>query len=533
MTRFRSSGLSTINATFRDAAQAEPDRVFLDFGGDKYTYAAMAVAVERLARGLHALGVRRGDRVVGLLESGPDAVMAWFATNRLGGVYVPINTAYKGDFLRHQMNDCGARVAICGQELVGHVTALAGELTSLEHVLHLGSEADPAAWRGTFQPVDAYRLDAGEAPYVDVAPSDLGAIIYTSGTTGMSKGCMVSQNYLCDLPRRYASTIGRGRDDLQWSPMPLFHVGGICVAVSTMQLRLTGSLYRKFSVSNFWPEIERSGANHAMMLGSMAQMIANAADNEAMLRCRGQLRVLVAAPMSQALSDTLKARFGIRWVTGLTYGSTECGQALDARYDLDLPAGSCGRVNEAFDVRIVDDNDEEVAPGVVGEFAIRPKQPYVMFSGYWNNPEATSQSWRNLWHHMGDQGRMDEEGNFFFVDRVKDALRRRGENISSYELEISLLQHPDIAEVAISAVASEVMEDDVKATIVLRPGAVVREAEIVEWAKPRLPKFALPRYVEFRDELPKNAIGRVQKFVLRQDGVTARTWDSQKAPVEA
>jgi crotonobetaine/carnitine-CoA ligase len=527
MATFRSADLSTINATFMAAVEAAPDRIYIDFSGDKYSYARMATEVERLARGLHVLGVKPGDRVVTLMEAGPNALMSWFATNRLGAIHVPINTAYKGDFLRHQLNDCGARVALCDNDLVANVTALGQELTALEHVLHLGADADRGAWRGALAPLDDYRLTEGDAPYVDVAPSDLGAIIYTSGTTGMSKGCMASHNYLCDLPRRYAASIGRTKDDLQWSPMPLFHVGGVCVTVSTMQLQSTGSLYRKFSVSNFWPEIERSGANHVMMLGSMAQMIANAPGNEAMERCRGQIRTIVAAPMTPALAERLRERFAIKWVTGFTYGSTECGQALEARYDLPLPPGSCGRANAAFDVRIFDENDQEAPPNTPGEIVVRPRQPYVMFSGYWNNPEATMKAQRNLWHHMGDRGRMDEDGNFFFVDRTKDALRRRGENISSYELEISFLRHPDIAEVAIVAVPSEVLEDDVKATIVLKPGAAVTEADMLEWAKPRVPKFALPRYIEYRDELPKNALGRVLKFVLREEGVTAGTWDSQ------
>jgi crotonobetaine/carnitine-CoA ligase len=528
VTRFSSAGLSTINATFMAAVEADPDRVYLDFSGDKYTYARMAAEVERLARGLHSLGVRQGDRVVIFLGASPDSIIAWFATNLLGAIQVPINTAYKGDFLCHQVNDCGARIAICDQDRVGHLTALGAELATLEHILYLGPEPDRAAWRGNLAPVDAFRLASGEAPYVDVAPSDICAIIYTSGTTGMSKGCIASHNYLCDLPGRYAEANGRTREDIHWSPMPLFHIAGICVVVSTMQLQGTGSIWRKFSVSEFWPEIERAKATQVMFLGTMAHLIANAPDNSAMARCRGQIQILVASPMTAALAENLRARFGITWVTGFSYGSTECGLALDARYDLPLPQGSCGRVNDAFDVRVLDNDDQEVPPNTIGELAIRPKRPYVMFSGYWNNPEATMKASRNLWHHMGDQGRIDEDGNFFFADRTKDALRRRGENISSFEVEMSFLRHPEIAEVAITAVPSEVMEDDVKATIVLQPGAALREADILEWARPHVPRFALPRYIEFRSELPKTPTGRVQKFQLRREGVTAATWDSQK-----
>ena len=216
-------------------------------------------------------------------------------------------------------------------------------------------------------------------------------------------------------------------------------------------------------------------------------------------------------------------------VLGTIYGSTEAGAALNARFDEQLPDGSCGRLNDTFDVRIVDESDQVVPPNTVGEIIVRPKRPFVMFSGYWNNAEATMSVWRNLWHHMGDQARVDEQGNFFFVDRSKDVIRRRGENISSFELETTFNQHPDIAEAAIHAVPSEFMEDDVKATIILQPGASVNESDVLEWAREHVPKFALPRYIEFRSELPKNASGRVLKFRLREEGVTEVTWDRDKA----
>jgi crotonobetaine/carnitine-CoA ligase len=531
MEMVRSPGLATLNATFLAAADAEPDRTYLEFSGDTYSYARMAIEVERLARGLHSLDVKPNDRVVTLLETGPDAVISWFAINRLGAIHVPINTAYRGDFLRHQINNSGARIVICENEFVERITQLAPQLISLEHILHLGAQAEEGDWRANLAPLDAYRLTTGDAPYVEVEPSDLAAIIYTSGTTGLSKGCMASHNYFCDLPRRYAESIGRTRDDIHWSCLPLFHIAGICLVVCAMQLRATGSAYRKFSVSGFWPEIERSRPNVIMLMGSMAQMLANEPESEAELRCRGQIRTLVATPMPPELATVWRERFGLKWVTGLAYGSTECGLALSARYDASVPPGSCGRVNDAFDVRIVDGQDEEVPPNRVGEVVVRPKRPFVMFSGYWNNPKATAEVSRNLWHHMGDRARVDEDGNFFFADRSKDVIRRRGENISSFEMEMTFIRHPGIAEVAIHAVSSQVTEDDVKATIVLKHEVRVSEQDILDWARPHIPKFALPRYVEFRSELPKNPSGRILKFKLREEGVTETTWDAQQASI--
>jgi crotonobetaine/carnitine-CoA ligase len=442
---------------------------------------------------------------------------------------VPINTAYKGEFLRHQIADSGARVVVCEADYLADILTVLPELGAVEHVLHTGAADGP---RDGAKPVGAmadHCLDAGEAPFVEVAGADLAMLLYTSGTTGLSKGCMVSHNYLCDVSRRYGETIGRRPEDMVWLPMPLFHITGIAVAIMTMQMQGSAAFARKFSLSNTWPEIERTGADLVILLGSMALMVANAPDTAESERCRGRVRTLVGIPMNESLAQVWKDRFGVTWCTGKIYGSTEVGQALNARFDEDLPDSSCGRVNDTFDVRIFDDNDEEVEPGAVGEIVVRPKRPDVMFSGYWNNPEATAKSWRNLWHHMGDNARLDAHGNFFFVDRSKDVIRRRGENISSFEMEGIFNQHPAIAEAAIHAVPSEHMEDDVKATVVLRPGALLREAELAEWASSRVPRFALPRYVEFVGELPKNASGRVLKFQLREKGVGALTWDREKA----
>lgn len=528
---FRSESLSTINSTFMAAVDEAPDRTYFDFSGETYSYARMATEVERLARGLHALGIRPDDRVVTLLENGPDAIICWYAINWLGAIHVPINTAYIGDFLSHQINDSGARIVICENDYVSRVTALAGRIECAEHILYLGTSAEPGEWRSGFIPLDECRLNSGEAPFADVAPEDLTAIIYTSGTTGLSKGCMASHAYFCDLSRRYAQCHGRTADDIHWTPMPLFHIAGICVPVAAMQLRASAAVSRKFSVSGFWHEIERSQATIIMLMGSMAQMIADASETEAETRCRGQLRTLIATPMTAELAQAWKDRFGVKFVTGLAYGSTECGLALTGRYDAAIPQGSCGRVNDAFDVRVVDQDDQELPPGEVGEIVTRPKRPHVMFSGYWKNSEATVAVTRNLWFHTGDQARVDEEGNFFFVDRKKDVIRRRGENISSFELEVAIGRHPEVAEIAIHAVASDVSEDDVKATVVLAKGARLTELELLEWARPRIPKFALPRYIEFRDGLPRNPLGRVLKFQLREDGVTGKTWDREKKGV--
>jgi crotonobetaine/carnitine-CoA ligase len=526
MTLFSSSRRGTINETFREAVERHPNRVFLDFSGQEFTYSELDHEVQRLASGLHALGIGPGDRVVVILDTGPDAVISWLAVNRLGAITVPINTAYKGEFLRHQIGDAGAKVGIVEAEYSSNLSAIRSELPALEHVLYRGFLAAPGS---DISHIDQHRLDGGDVPFVDVAPADVAMLLYTSGTTGASKGCKVSHNYISELSSRVAGFSFTTPEDVSWTPLPLFHIYAIAVTLSTMQIGGKASLMRKFSVSKFWPEIQRSKANVLYLLGSMTVMIASAPETAEEKACFGQIRALLTAPCPPSMQRKLRERFGVVQSGSVGYGQTEAGAMITSAIGEELPEGSAGTRNETFDVRIFDENDEELPPNHVGEIVVRPLKPNVMFSGYWNRDESSSLVAMNYWHHTGDLGKFDENGNFYFVDRKKDYLRRRGENISSFEVEQSLLKHPAVGEVAVHAVPSDVSEDDIKATIVLRENARLSAPDLHGWAADRIPRFALPRYIEFRQELPKNAVGRVLKYQLRDEGVTASTWDRERS----
>lgn len=238
-----------------------------------------------------------------------------------------------------------------------------------------------------------------------------------------------------------------------------------------------------------------------------------------------------SSPFPRDYTTIWRERFGVELAGSNAYGLTECCLTTHHRLDRPAPAGSSGRENDDYDVRIFDDDDNEVPVGTPGEIVVRPKRPHVMFEGYWNRPEATAALLRNLWFHTGDIGRFDADGFFYFVDRKKDYLRRRGENISSFEMETAFLAHPDIVEVAVHAVYSELAEDDVKVTAVRVVGSTLTEEELCQWSVEKLPYFAVPRYVEFRDELPKNPVGRVLKYALRDQGRTERTWDREAAGI--
>ena len=510
----------------------DPDGPYLDFDGLTHTARSIDAAANRIAHAFLALGVKRGDRVATLLENSPEQVIAFFATLKLGAIQVPINTAYKGEFLRHVLADSGAGVVVVQTGLAQRVAEVAGP--TVPELIAVVVVGEMESWSAS---VSAYAWShlLGEAredalPAVDIGPADLACFIYTAGTTGASKGCMLPHQYVVALAEQIARAWGRTAEDVVLTPLPLFHFNAISVCVvGTLLTGGRAAIVRRFSVSRFWPEVQRTGATMLSMLGSLAILIANADDHPESVGHR--LRLCAAAPMPPDTDRIWRERFGCATFSG-GYGLTEASLISM------LPAGESNKVGAAgkpntreFDVGIVDDNDQPVAPGVTGEIVCRPTGPNLMFAGYWKRPEATVEALRNLWFHTGDLGRIDEDGFLFFVDRKKDYLRRRGENISSFEMERTVIAHVAIADVAVHAVASDQGEDDVKITAVLVAGAVLSEEDLCRWCAERVPYFAIPRYIEFRSDLPRNPVGRVLKYELRADGATASTWDREVAGV--
>lgn len=377
----------------------------------------------------------------------------------------------------------------------------------------------------------------GRAATTDVGPADLATFIYTGGTTGPSKGCMLSHNYHEALARQIGLCWGRTADDVVWTPLPLFHFNAIVTAVlGPLVFGGRAAIHRRFSVSGFWPEMNRTGATITSTLGTMAYLLAHDEERPEMPRsgapeANTSLRLIGAAPLPVEIDDRLRARFGVETFSG-AYGVTEASLISWQPPGVRNKPNAAGVVNdEYFDVRIFDDDDGEQACGTEGEIVIRPKRPQVMFEGYWGRPEATVAASRNWWYHTGDIGRIDEEGFLFFVDRKADYLRRRGENISSFEVERVFMGHGALADVAVHAVPSPLTEDDLKVTATLEVGATLTEEELFRWAVDELPYIALPRYIEFRAELPRSPVGRVLKRELRDEGVTAATWDVEASGI--
>ncbi|ANG64402.1 ATP-dependent acyl-CoA ligase [Marinobacterium aestuarii] len=523
----------TVIAALDRAVARHPERVLLDFSGKLYTYSDVDSLSTKMAHSLASLGVKPNHTVLTMLDNNIDAVICWLAINKLCAVSVPINTALKGEFLRHQIADTGTHLVICEAGYLTRMTPLADQLSEVTQILHRGALEQPAACSIPIAALDAYRGTDATPLSSKPQPSDLACLIYTSGTTGPSKGCMISYNFMCNLARLQLRAGPATEDDVTITPLPLFHMNALCVSIiASIMVGARAAILPRFSVSGFWPEVERSGATIASILGGMGGLLAQAPDNDAMKRCVGQIHTARGNPYTEETKKIWRERFGTPLVGGNGYGLTEACVITSLAAGEYAAPGSSGKRIPDFDVRIIDDNDHELPANTPGEIVVRPLRPDIMFQGYWKRPQDTMKLMRNMWFHTGDIGKFDDEGFFYFVDRKKDYLRRRGENISSFEMEAAFAVHPALAEVAVHAVPSDKGEDDVKVTAILHDGAELAPDELFHWATDSVPYYALPRYIEFRTSLPKNPQGRILKYQLRDEGKTADTWDLEDTDIK-
>ena len=446
----------TVTDLLRERLEDDPDGAYLDVCGTVLTAREVATRAFSIAGSLREMGVQPGDRVASLLDNSPEALLTWWGTLFAGAVAVPVNTAYKGEYLRHQLGDAGARVLVVADDLAQRAADVAPGLDALEHVVVVGDGAPDVPG------VKALRWDdvlasASDDPEVTRRPSDLATFVYTGGTTGLSKGCMLSHGYHEALAQQIGHCWERSADDVLWTPLPMFHYNALVTAVvGTLVFGGRGAIYRKFSVSGFWPEMNRTGATITSTLGTMAYLLAHDPDRPEMPRsgapeANSSLRLIGAAPLPPEVDDIIRSRFGIETFSG-AYGVTEASLISWQPKGVRNKPRAAGVLNtEYFDVRLFDDDDNEVPAGEQGEIVVRPKRPHVMFEGYWGRPDVTVETSRNWWYHTGDIGRVDEDGFLYFVDRKADYLRRRGENIASFEVERILMSQGQLADVAVHA----------------------------------------------------------------------------------
>lgn len=513
-----------------------PDAVWLDAPEEDatWTYAEMLASAERVGRNLLTQGAKPGDRVVLVAQNSSRFVRTWIGTAVAGLVEVPINTAYEHDFLAHQVRTVEASVAVVDDVYAERFVAVqeaAKDITKF-WVIDTGQQDKAievlreAGWEAAPWDELEAELPAGttiELP--DVQPQDLASVLFTSGTTGPSKGVAMPHAQMYFFADECVSLVRLTADDAWMTVTPLFHGNAqFMAAYPTLVAGARCVVRSRFSASRWIDQIRESGVTVTNFIGVMMDFIwkqdrrEDDADNP--------LRVVFAAPTAATLVEPMKERYGIEAFVEV-FGLTETSAPIISPYGEDRPAGAAGlAADEWFDVELVDPaTDEPVAVGEIGELVIRPKVPFICSMGYYNAPDKTVEAWRNLWYHTGDALRRDEDGWFYFVDRFKDALRRRGENISSYEIETSILSHPAVIETAVIAVpaSTEAGEDEVMAYVITQDD--VTPEELWEHCDGRIPSFAVPRYLRFVDELPKTPSQRVQKAKLRELGITPDTHD--------
>ncbi|WP_158885896.1 ATP-dependent acyl-CoA ligase [Amycolatopsis anabasis] len=513
----------TLPALLERQAERYGDKPLVRVGDVVLSYREVRDAAARTAGMLTAAGLRRGDRVATLSGNRLELLDLMLGCAWLGVIVVPLNVAVRGDGLRHGLANSGARVLVLEPELLDvldHVDAPG----TLEQVwLFPGSE-------GARQPRRPYPVRpipaAGDpVPAADVRPGDTAVILYTSGTTGLPKGvcCPHAQLYWYGVIVGDHLTIGE--DDVLFTVLPLFHMNALTAFVQALINGATFVLGARFSASRFWTEATATGATVTYLLGAMINILYRREPGEHDRAHRIRIALSPATPAN--LHIPFRERFGITLLEG--YGSTETNMTISAPAGRQRP-GYLGKVLPGFDARVVDEQDQPVPDGTPGELILRHTEPFSFATGYFAMPEKTVEAWRNLWFHTGDRVVRDADGWYRFLDRIKDAIRRRGENISSFEVEQAIAQHPAVAQVAVYAVPSEMAEDEVMACIVPRPGSALPPEDLIAFLRPRLARFALPRYIRFAETLPMTENGKIRKVVLRETGITPGTWDATASP---
>lgn len=505
-------------------AEATPDRVFAVFSdGTEWSYARMRREALTLAAGLAGQGVGRSDKVLIWLPNGKEALKSWFGTNHLGAVSVAINTAYKGHLLQHVVINSDARIAVCHGDLVGRLLDIEdlGQLRVVAtHCAAAAELAQAFAERGIeLLPLDALEGDPDRVSVPDLAPWEDQSICYTSGTTGPSKGVMSSYLHLTTMGLNCTDEVTP--DDRFLINLPLFHVGGTLYTAGALARGASVAVMDRFETPNFFKVCTALGATQCLLLGAMAGFLLRSDRLED--EDRHKLRVVYVIPMSED-PQALSQRFGFE--TATLFNMSEISAPIRSEMN-PTTVGAVGKLRSGYDARIVDENDCELPPGTPGELILRADMPWAMSHGYYNLPDATARAWRNGWFHTGDMFKVDASGNYFFVDRAKDAIRRRGENISSFEVEAEILAHPDILECAVVGVRSEISEQEVLAVIVPRPGTAVDPAGLLHFLADRLPHFMVPRFLRVVEALPKTPTSKIEKHVLRREAVTEDTWDAR------
>ena len=503
-----------------DKCRANAGKVALMTPHERVTYDQLDERVNRVGNALEALGVGKGDKVCLMLPNIPEFLYTWWGNAKLGGVTVPLNTALKGEGLSYLINHSDAETLVVSRRYMSAIAEIRDSLRHLRHLIVLADEStEPCESAATELDFAELLTAPATSPMKEVWSDDVDSIMYTSGTTGLPKG-VIHRHSRCYGGFVLPIATGYGDADVVYNTLPLFHVGGQNMVWMSLVSDTAAAMAERFSASRFWDDVRAYGATYTLCLGAMIPMLAKQPqrpdDHD------NPLRIALSAAAPPAIWEAFEKRFGVRIVE--LYAQTEGGFMLNSDARANGKVGAMGKPSGGYTMRVVDDNDCDLPPGGVGELVYRSTTTDDM-PEYYKDPEATAEKNRGGWIRSGDLAYKDEDGYFFFVDRKNDFMRRRGENISSHEVESVVNGHQDVLESAAYALPSELGEDEVTVAVVLKPNARLTPESLVQYCKERMASFMVPRFVRFLDAFPKTGTERTMKYELKGQGVTPDTWD--------
>jgi len=516
--------METIGTLLADRAKKNKGKPYLYFQDRVISYEEIDASTNRMANVFRKLGVAKGDHVALLLPNCPEYLYCWFGLARLGAVSVTMNVQFRGESLQQLMKNSDSKLVVVATDFLSQFEEIAPNLKGLKRIVFdtTGQAGDSA---------DTINKLFKEAP--SIPPRDLPAIediepliiTFTSGTTGLPKLVRNSHRAYITAARDMSNDVEISPDDRIYCALPLYHVNphAYCV-LNALVSNASVIIAPRFSASRFWDDVRKYQATAFSYVGAVLPILLTQPerpdDKDVPARkCFGG-----GAPKD--VYERVTKRFNVEVFE--LYGMSETGTWNTIPRLGQGKAGTVGKPREGFEIKIFDEKDNEVPVGQIGEIVVRPTKPYIMFDGYYNSVEETWKCSSNWWFHTGDLGKIDEEGYYYFLGRKKESIRRGGENIPPYDIEREINKHPAVLESAAYGIIDPVMEEEIMVAIVLSPGQKVTPEEIIAWCEPRLPKFMVPRYIEFMNELPKSASEKIQKVALKKRGLTPNTWDSKK-----
>ena len=513
----------TVGKILDDKAELNGDKVYLFYEDQQITYRQLNERANMAGNAFLDLGLKKNDKVAVVLENCPEFLYVWFGLAKIGLWTIPVNIGLKGDSLAYIINHCDAETLVVSLSCLENIDFVRKELKNIKRIIvDTGSEPHGFETKGNLILWSDFFSGSRESPAIDIKPQDWMMIIYTAGTTGVPKGVLKTQSYSYTSGLSVASFVNARSEDRFYTTLPLYHINAQNVTTwSAIAVDASTVLAKRFSARRFWSDIRQYNVTITSFLGAMIPILLKQPERED--DAENPLRIGASAGTPADPWKLFEKRFQVKLME--YYGSSEGGTLRN----FDGKVGSMGKPVPSNVAKVVDENDQELPAYQVGELIFKFVDSSVKLPEYYKMPEATAKKTRGGWLRSGDLAYRDEEGYFYFVDRDKDAIRRRGENISSYEVEKVINSHADVLESAAVGVPAEMGEDEVKIYVVPKPGKDLRPEEIIKYCEPRMAYFMVPRYVEFLDALPKTTTQKISKKILKERGIAENTWDREKA----